>query len=585
MSRSVTWNGQALRVVLLVGLAALLSVPGPVDSATTVPPEAGLAAHYIVFRLQANGEVVSLSHSRVSVAGLASLDQEQLMAALAGVGRDRQPISVAVRSQGGGILFRSLVTVPRWLRGEFHREGGTIDGQVVPLDEPFFAVRVPALSEATLLLTPWDGGAPSRTAVLDLDLLASTTPGTDLGAYTLSSPEGDPANRFDLLIMGDGYTAAQEGDFEADAQQVAGQFFSISPLAEYANYANVHTLFTPSDESGADHPPYSPSCGYEDPSCCGDPAMQGDPLEGLMVDTAFDARYCAYWIHRLLVADEAKVLAAAGAVPDWDSILVLVNDATYGGSGGLIAVVAMHPLAVQIAQHELGHSFAGLADEYESAYPGYPPCSDITGPGCEPNVTDVTVREQIKWNPWIEPTTPIPTPEQSQWNGFVGLFEGARYHSTGMYRSGLSCIMRELGKPFCQVPAQTYVLKLYQGGWGVPEEGISLIEPGSVYPVGPVVLYHPAEATFGAAVLQPLGGPPADIVWLVNGEPVPGENEATFAYSTEADQLGAVEITLVVRDETPLVHPAMADGELTSTYTWAVEVRSRLFVPLALWGE
>lgn len=585
MSWSKWRNTRALGVLVLVGLAALLSVPGTVLSAPAAGRAAGLPAHYIVFRLQADGGIVPLSHAPVSVAGLAPLDQAQLAGALARVGRDRQAISVALRSRAGGILFRSLVTVPRWLRGEFHAGGGTIDGHTLPLNEPVFVVRVPALPRATLLLTPWDAGLQGRTIALDLDRLAATTPAPDLGARSLSSPEGDPANRFDLLIMGDGYTAAQQPDFEADAQQVASQFFSISPLAEYANYANVHILFKPSEEAGADHPPYDPSCGGDDPSCCSDPAMLGDPLRGTFVDTAFDARYCSWQIHRLLVTDEAKVLAAAGDVPDWDSILVLVNDATYGGSGGLIATVAMHPLAVQIAQHELGHSFAGLADEYESAYPGYPPCSDLTGPACEPNVTDVTVREQIKWNPWIEPTTPIPTPEQSPWNGFVGLFEGARYLSTGMYRSGLSCIMRELGKPFCQVPAQTYVLKLYQGGWGVPEGGISLIEPGTVYPVGPVVLYHPAQATFGAEVLQPAGGPPAGIAWLVNGVPVPGEQGTAFTYATEAGQLGPVEITLVVQDTTPLVHPAMAGGELTTTFAWSVEVRSRLFLPLAVRSE
>jgi peptide-methionine (R)-S-oxide reductase len=36
-----------------------------------------------------------------------------------------------------------------------------------------------------------------------------------------------------------------------------------------------------------------------------------------------------------------------------------------------------------------GHTFAGLADEYEEAYPGYPPC----GADCpEPNVTTKTDR-------------------------------------------------------------------------------------------------------------------------------------------------------------------------------------------------
>ena len=68
--------------------------------------------------------------------------------------------------------------------------------------------------------------------------------------------------------------------------------------------------------------------------------------------------------------DTAKVLAAAAASPDWDHIVVIVNDTTYGGSGGSIATVSTNPTALSIAQHEYGHSFTGLSDEYSDALPG-----------------------------------------------------------------------------------------------------------------------------------------------------------------------------------------------------------------------
>jgi hypothetical protein len=582
-----------LNAWLAVALIALLAAPSSASAmhrarAAGQPGPEG-SAHYIVFVQRSDGSIRPLAHRNVTLAaGLISATDAQLAAFLARPSRDLHALVATLRSPAGQTLFQTAVEVPQWLRGEFAEQDGTsIDGHLLALEELLFVVRVPALPQATLVLSPRGEKGPVRPVEFDLDRLASTTPPIDLEAlhpvHSVASPEGDPANRFDLLIMGDGYTDAQQSDFEADAQQVAAQFFGVSPLAEYANYANVHTLFTPSAESGSDHPPYSPSCGYEDPTCCGDPQMLSDPLQGTMVDTAFDSRYCAYWVHRLLYPDEAKVLAAAAAVPDWDSILLLVNDATYGGSGGIVATIAMHSSAVQIAQHEFGHSFAGLADEYESPYPGYPPCSDLYGPdACEPNVTDVTVREQIKWNPWIEPTTPIPTPEEYAYNGLVGLFEGARYQYTGMYRSGLNCIMRALGQPFCQVPSQTYVLRLYDGGWGVPEEGIRLIEPGSAYPGSPVVLVHPAQQTFGADILQPVGGPDVEIAWLVNGEPVSGEHDPTFTYVTQEGELGVIEITLLVQDVTTLVHPDMAGDSLQSAYTWQVEVHSALYLPLVV---
>ncbi len=581
--------GQVALLALI--LVTLVAMPTPALAArlpqATEQPGAGVSSHYIVFARHSDGSIVPLYHRSVTLFGLRSLTETQLATFLSEPNRDRQRLVASLRSVEGQTLFQTLVEVPQWLRGEFAaRDGASIDGHLITLDESVFVVRVPAVRGTTLALTSWGDDGQAETAAFDLDLLAASTPSIDLQALQASltgvTPEGDPANRVDLLLMGDGYTAAQQSDFEADAQQVAEQFLGISPLAEHANYVNVHALFTPSSESGADHPPYSPTCGYEDPTCCGDPAMLSDPLQGTMVDTAFDSRYCAYWIHRLLVPDDEKVFAAAGAWPDWDTIILLVNDATYGGSGGPLATVAMHPAAVDLAHHEYGHSFAGLADEYESPYPGYPPCSDISGPPCEPNVTDVDTRAEIKWNPWIEPTTPIPTPEQSQWDGYVGLFEGARYLPTGMYRPGLNCIMRTLGRPFCQVPSQTYVLTLYDGGWGVPAEGISLIEPGTTDPPSPLILYHPSQQTFGAEILQPVGGPEVEITWLVNGDPVPGEHGEAYTYTTRQDQIGDVEITLHVRDTTDLVHPAMAGDSLQSSYTWSVEVRTRIYLPLVL---
>jgi hypothetical protein len=425
----------------------------------------------------------------------------------------------------------------------------------------------------------------------DLGQLVRNTPEIRLESATqwLSPPPmGPPGNRVDLLVMGDGYTAAQQTKFSNDAASVITGFFGISPYAEYSNYVNVHMLHTPSSEAGADHPPYQAGCSSS--SCCGDPDMLSDPLQGTFVDTAFDARFCTNNIHRLLTVNGSKVWAAAAAVADWDEILVVVNDTTYGGSGGIYPVVSLHGAAPQIAQHEYGHSFVGLADEYESPYPGYPPCSDISGSPCEANVTDVVTRSLIKWSPWISPSTPIPTvPEfDPAFANVVGLFEGARYLTTGMYRSGQSCIMRSLGAPYCQVPSQAYVLELYSGGWGVPSSGISLIEPGSLSPTtGTITLSYPYSQVFQADILEPVGGPPASIQWMVDGVPDPVAHTDTFTYTPVISDVGNdIEIRLLVQDTTPLVHPAMAGTLLQSSHVWTVTVPSllefKLYLPFLL---
>src|SRR5262249_12613300 len=160
---------------------------------------------------------------------------------------------------------------------------------------------------------------------------------------------------------------------------LAERFFSISPYAEYKNFFNVRVLFVPSAQSGADHP-----------ACPSDPSTV-DPKKGQTADTAFDATYCGNGVVRGVTVNTAKVLAQAAVAPETDRIAVIVNDDEYGGSGGPVWVTSTHRQAFEIAQHENGHSFAGLTDEYTSAFPGFPKCSDVSGSRpCEPNATDQT---------------------------------------------------------------------------------------------------------------------------------------------------------------------------------------------------
>jgi hypothetical protein len=523
-------------------------------------------------------------------AKLQSLSDAQLAQALSQPDRNFQHMVVLMQAADGSIVFQDVVSFSPWLRGEFHGNtpGDEIDGHLIPLESTAFVVRLPRLEAARLILQD-----SQLTTLADFDLaeLIAATPRIPADAGSLRNVSevisGSPANRVDLVVLGDGYTAAQEAQFYTDANGILQQFFSISPLSEYSNYYNLYMLATASTQSGSDHPPYNANCNYYDPTCCGDPAMLSDPLQGQMVNTAFDSRYCAYFIHRLLVTDDAKVYAAAGAaVPDWDQILLIVNDTTYGGSGGTkLAVISMHSTAVQIAQHEYGHSFANLADEYTSPYPNYPTCSDLPGsldPPCESNVTDETARELIKWYPWILGDTLIPTPNNPIYQGLVGLFEGARYQTDDMYRSGYNCIMRALGQPFCQVPSQSYVLTLYQGGWGVPFDGISLIEPGSTLPVSTTIsLTHPAVQVFSADILSPIGGPPVNVTWLDNGIPITGVVTGTLTYTTSADNPGLHEIRLQVEDVTTLVNPQMSEGALTQDFAWLVDVSLPLTVAVS----
>jgi hypothetical protein len=547
-------------------------------------------AYYIVFQQRTDDSVDPVAYCQVALSGYSdSLSNEELAGFLRQPDRNAEHLAVTLTSVDGQILYRTGVELPRWLRGEFHGAGkdAPIEGYLFPQEQPAFVVRVPILPGARLTL---QDASLQAVGQFDLAQLARTTPEIVLPhSFAPVGLTGDPANRVDFLVLGDGYTASQQAQFNSDAANITSAFFGISPHQEYSNYVNTYALFTASAQSGADHPPYQAICFSS--SCCGDSAMLSDPLQGTFVNTAFDATYCTSNIHRLLTVNTAKVLTAAAAVPDWDEILVIVNDSTYGGSGGTFAVASLHASAPQLAQHEYGHSFAGLADEYESAYPGYPLCSDVGGPGgaCEPNVTDATTRGQIKWNPWISDSTPIPTSETDPaYATVVGLFEGARYRATGMYRSGQNCLMRALNAPYCQVPSQTYVLRLYNGGWGVPSSGIELIEPGSVSPAAAIVFLPAAGSqVFHASILQPAGGPPVSIQWSVDGVVDPAAHTDTFTYTAPIQAGSTVEIRLSVTDVTGLVNPSMAGNALQSSHTWTVVVgdAKQVWLPFVALGQ
>ncbi len=555
----------------------------------------GSPARYIVFEVDQGGVVRPQKHQVVQLSGpLVSRADSEVRARVAETSADTDRVAVRVVSGSGEVIYQDVVEVPRWLRSEVGQDGALRrdDSGLLSLPNRAFVVRVPLFAGTRLALSfvprmDTAGGPSPQDAEFDLDALAADrslpladfSPPSELRA---PSTVGGSGNRVDMLVMGDGYTSAQSAKFATDAGNLINSFYGIPPYSTYRNFVRTSTLFTASPQSGADHPTYDPHCaGRGSPPliCCADSEMQGDPLNGTFVNTAFDAGFCASNIYRLLVVSTSKVLAAAAAMPDWDEILVIVNDPTYGGSGGPMAVVSTNGAAVQVAQHEYGHSFTRLADEYTSAYPGFPACSDISGPACEPNVTDQVVRTLIKWFPWIDPGTPIPTPGGFG-SGVVGLFQGARYLSTGMYRPQSSCTMQTLGAPFCKICSQEYVLRLYRGGWGVPSSGIDNIEPGSETPApGPVSMAFPGSVTLAVELLQPVGGPSLNVAWLVNGVVVPGAASPSYTFSPGGPGTYLVEIR--TKDMTPLVNAVMAGTSLNHSRAWTITVTAQTTTPTA----
>jgi hypothetical protein len=529
---------------------------------------AAVPTRYIVFQVAQDGRVEPVFYTEVDLAASALPD------AMGAIDHDHET-RIAYRASRGGVdLGERSVAVPL-LHGEFahdpERGDDSIDSTPAVDGERSFVLRIPVDGADAVEFRRKDGSQRFDLSALAMDAhalsLENRVPALQLKQEATS---GSPANRLDLLVVGDGYTSAQQALFDSDAMILHDSFFGLTPYHEYMSFVNWTTGFVASNQSGADHPPYQAGCTSS--TCCSDSSASGDPLSGQMVDTAFNGRFGTSQIQRLVTVSSSAVLAAAAAYPGWDKIFVVVNDATYGGSGGNISVTSTNAQANQIILHEFGHSFSHLADEYSSAYPGYPACSDLSGSApCEPNVTNQTTAASVKWSTWFTPGNPIPTPAG---HAGVGLFQGARYLTTGMYRPvDTQCLMQFLNKPFCPVCRQEYVKTLYRGGFGVPSTGIDLIEPGSESPVTTQPVAYPAGTSrlFQVTLLEPTVGS-LGIQWYLDGVAISGATDASYTFTQVAATPATRTLELRVKDLTTFVAPSMAGTLLDHKRTWTIHV-------------
>ncbi|GAA4374749.1 M64 family metallopeptidase [Nocardioides caricicola] len=484
-------------------------------------------------------------------------------------------VTVEVVGTDGRVDFRRRVAVDDTIRAEFPaREGSDrLSHDRVP-GPGAFTVALPVGAGDRVRVS--SDGETSAAVSLPAQKRAGEPAVVPLPGY----PTVDPANRVDVVILGDGYTAAEQADFVADAAAVADGLLDTAPYSTYAGFLNVVGVFAPSAQSGADHPPYQAGCpvGTSYPaSCCPDPTA---PASGSYRTTRYESSYCYYGIQRLLVpTNEGQVYAdASAAYPAWDQLLLVVNDPEYGGSGGGIATSSTDPSGVEVMKHELGHSLLWLDDEYTDDTPGYPGCTDVDRKPdlapCQANVTDATTRATLKWRRWVDPDTAIPTSAPKP-SSVVGLFLGAHYSSDTYYRSCDECLMRYLQRPFGAVAAEQLPVRLYAGGWqgpaGAGSGRIELVEPGSASPSTATPLTLPAGTTqtFSARVLAPAGAG-TRVRWLVDGVEVSSTEVGSGRVRLEwVSDGGGHTVQLEATDVAGTLHPTLSQRSLAHA-TWTI---------------
>ncbi|HEX9144966.1 MAG TPA: M64 family metallopeptidase, partial [Candidatus Binatia bacterium] len=173
----------------------------------------------------------------------------------------------------------------------------------------------------------------------------STSDGSVIGSTQIFGAA--PRNRaFNVVLLAEGFTAAQQNDFNNSCTAFVNAFRGTPPFDELSPAINIFRVNVSSTDSGAD-----------------DPVATGGT--GATVRTYFDATFGANGIRRLLVCNPTTALQVAAAqVPEFTVAVVVVTSTIYGGSGGGVATYSLAGGATEIAIHEMGHTAFGLADEY-----------------------------------------------------------------------------------------------------------------------------------------------------------------------------------------------------------------------------
>ena len=232
---------------------------------------------------------------------------------------------------------------------------------------------------------------------------------------------GTPDSKVDVVILPEGYTAAEMAQFQQDCQNLVNVFSQHEPFSSHINDFNFRAVLAPSEESGVDIPGYS-----------------------IWARTILNSHFYTFYIDRYCTTRDYFSVKDVAANAPYDQIYILVNSSLYGG-GGFYNFYSMSTAgnmsSSSVIVHEFGHAFAGLGDEYVETSN---PLGELYNLNVEPWEANLTtlVDFDSKWADLVASSTPIPTPDNYQYGNVVGAYEGAGYLASGMYRPQPDCMMR-----------------------------------------------------------------------------------------------------------------------------------------------
>ena len=333
-----------------------------------------------------------------------------------------------------------------------------------------------------------------------------------------------------IIVLGDGYTNDEMNKFMLDSQRFISLLKQDPGSATHLSAWNIHVIETPSVDSGIDD-----SYGVD------------------QRDTYFDAGFNCSNISRLVCAsDQTAMELALQEFPYFHQVIMVVNSEKYGGAGGLISIYSRS--APEIALHEMGHSFANLADEYLDAQLENTNAS-LFEEGTYANASALQDPNVVPWAHWIEDKQDFPTLDAS--DNRVGIFEGALY-SSFFYRPKFTSRMRENNANFGEVNSEAWALQFYNHSGVVtsftPREGQISTAYGSTkqFQVTPL---------FSAKIQS--------IRWYLNdNELLDFKNISRIEIDAEP---GEHKVSVVVKDISGLIRKSPSVAEFSKSWQLTVE--------------
>ena len=392
-----------------------------------------------------------------------------------------------------------------------------------------------------------------KTLILLLAIVTTTALRAQTSNLVVVEQNGPRSTRVNMVFLPDGYTSGQMGKFATDVQATLTFLLSKEPWNRYRRYLNIYRIEVASNESGTDNT-HVPT-----------PNPRTTPI--VLKDTYFHTGF----VTNGQGFDRLNTISSTGSsrayamlnkhVPEYDIPIVIVNDDTYGGSGGPIAIATTNQFSAQILEHELGHSFAKLTDEYDEELPGYPNTE-------YPNATAKTLLSEIRWNMWIESGTPVPrTPEYDPlYNDKVGHFEGANYHASGWFRPHDAALMRFLNAPPGSVTREAILLNYYSR--------VSPIDDYSPQTLSRTVTSQ-FPLSFSVTPKVPSTAPALTVQWLLDNAPISGQTGTTLNIASASIGNGVHKIKAVVRDPTNWVRRDPT-GLIVDENTWSLTLSNQV---------